>query len=262
MGLEITHNYMSSKIRQSFFIYKGLERIDVENHIEWHEKNQLLKVMFPLNINNDKVRYDIQFGSLESDPHSNDPFECAKFEHVAHKFVDISEKDYGFALLNDCKYGHGIVDNVLSLTMLKSGSFPFDGASEIIPDFVYSFVPHKGNFKDSKVNELSYVLNNPLKAIEIKNDSGMLPSEFSFVKCLTPGVIIETIKKAEDGNSIVIRLYEAYKENKNVTLEFGFDVKEALVLDLLENKENCLSVKDNRVTFEIKPFEIITLGVK
>ena len=97
--------------------------------------------------------------------------------------------------------------------------------------------------------------------IDINNEKG-LDSEYSFVKTNDKGIYIETIKEAYDSDLTVLRLYEGYSERKNVVLEFAFDVKEAYLLDLLENKITNLEINGNKVSFDIKPFEIITIGIK
>ena len=262
VSLIVTKHYNNSVITQTISLYNGLEYVEVHNHIEWNEKHQVLKAVFPVNLLVDSVNYEVQFGHIARNAHLNNSHDWACFESVAHKWIDASENNYGFAILNDGKYGHGAEENELSITLTKSGHYPYDGASEFIPDFTYCLMPHKGTLTDSKVIENGYVLNRPLISADISNPNGSLPSEYSYVKCLTEGVYIDTIKKAYDTEETVIRLYEGYKENKTVTLSFQDDVTSVYVSDLLENKLQKLDITNNSVTFDIKPFEIITLIVK
>ena len=67
---------------------------------------------------------------------------------------------------------------------------------------------------------------------------------------------------ADDGEGIVLRMYEGYKETKDITLLFGKKIKKAYVCDMLEREEKELAVCDNNVSFRIKPFEIVTLKIK
>ena len=217
--------------------------------------------MFPFDVMADKASYDIQFGHVERAMHDNTSWDSARFESSAQKWVDVSENDYGVALLNDGKYGFGVDNGELSMTILKSGSFPFDGASDSVPTFVYSVLPHKARACDGGVVEKSYVLNRPFFVKELqKNENGRLPTEWSLLHCETKGVMIETVKCSETGDGIVIRMYEAYKERKMVKLSVP-NIKEAVLCDLNEAETKKLQVIGNTVKFDIKPFEIVTIKV-
>lgn len=261
-GFVITKKYFDSVVSQKVFLYSGLERIDFVTNVEWKEKRQLLKARFPFDLLIDKATYDIQFGSLERSTASNTSWESAKFECVGQKWVDMSENNYGVALLNDGKYGFGAEDNVLSITLLKSGSYPYDGAADEIPEFTYSLYPHGGDFRKGGVVEAAYVLNRGFQTIELGKQNGNLADRYSFLSCDAQGVFAETLKKAEKGDGYVVRLYEAFKETKTVSLQFACEVHEAYLCDLEENEECALSVQNGRVTFSIKPFEIVTIKIK
>lgn len=261
-GYIITKRYFDSTIQQKVFLYNGLERIDFVTNIDWKEKRQLLKTRFAFNMLIDKATYDIQFGNLERSTSTNTGWESAKFECVGQKWVDMSENNYGVALLNDGKYGFGAEDNVLSLTMLKSGSFPYCGAADEIPEFTYALYPHGEDFRKGGVLEAAYVLNRGLQAMPLNKQDGCLEESYSLLSCDTPGVYVETVKMAENGEGIVLRVYEAFKESKTVCLKFGCKINAAYVCDMLENEETRLDVLDNTISFVIKPFEIITINIK
>ena len=262
-GYLITKKYFDSVIRQKVFLYDGgLERIDFVTNVEWKEKRQLLKTSFAFDMLVDKATYDIQFGNLERSTSVNTSWESAKFECVGQKWVDMSENNYGVALLNDGKYGFGAEDNVLSLTILKSGSYPYDGAADEIPEFTYSLYPHSGDFRQGGVIEAAYVLNRGLQSIVLNSQEGGLPKSYSLLSCDTPGVYVETVKQAEKDNGIVLRAYEAFKETKRVCLKFNCRINEAYVCDMLEKEEIALAVVDDTISFIIKPFEIITIKIK
>ena len=262
-GYLITKRYYNSVIRQKVFLYKdGLERVDFVTNVEWKEKRQLLKTSFAFNMLVDKATYDIQFGSLERSTSANTGWESAKFECVGQKWVDMSENNYGIALLNDGKYGFGAEDNVLSLTILKSGSYPYDGATDEIPEFTYALYPHGGDFRQGGVIEAAYVLNRGLIAITLNKQDGCLQESYSLLSCDTSGVYVETVKQAETSNGTVLRAYEAFKETKTVKLKFNRKINGAYLCDMLEKEETELTVIGDTVSFTIKPFEIITIKIK
>ncbi len=262
-GFVITKKYFDSTIEQKVFLYAdGLDRIDFVTNIDWQEKRQLLKARFPYNLLVDKATYDVQFGNIERSTSANTSWDAAKFECVGQKWVDFSENNYGVALLNDGRYGFGAEDSTLTITLLKSGSFPYDGASDELPEFTYSLYPHAGDFRKGGVVEAAYVLNRGLQVKVVQKQTGKLAKEYSFVTCDAPGVYVETVKNADDNSGTILRMFEAFKETKTVTLRFAEKVQSVFVCDMLENEERELAAVDNSVSFTIKPFEIVTLKVK
>lgn len=261
-GFEIVKNYYDSAIVQKVFIYSDtIDRIDFITSVAWKEKRQVLKARFPFDMLVNEATYDIQFGNIKRSTSSNTSWEAARFECAAHKWVDMSENNYGVALLNDGKYGFGAEDNVLTLTITKSGGYPYEGASDDIPVFTYSLVPHKGRYDAGKAAEKAYVLNRPFICRRIKKNEGSLPDEYSFASSETAGIFIETVKSSENGDGVVLRLYEGYGERKEANIKLGFDFEKAYLCDLSENRIGEAEVKYPNIKLDVKPFEIITIEV-
>ena len=96
-----------------------------------------------------------------------------------------------------------------------------------------------------------------------EKSDGKLPDKFSFVKSDKENVIIETVKTAENSEDIIVRLYECCNRRTNATLQFGFEISEVSICDLMENEiETVANTTQNSVNIEIKPYEIVTLMVK
>ena len=122
------------------------------------------------------------------------------------------------------------------------------------------------------MEEAAYILNRGLIARELPETrsvpekavegTDVLPEEYSFVSCAAKGVYIETVKKAENGDGIVLRLFEAFRETKEIVLHFGIKIAKATLCNLLEEEEEPLKVSGNSVAFTIKPFEIVTIKVQ
>ena len=147
---------------------------------------------------------------------------------------------------------------VLTMTIVKSGSFPYDGASDVVPCFTYSLLPHVGSYTNSVVSA-AYVLNNPFTVA--KGGSGQLPQYFSLVSTNDGGLVCETVKKAECGKGTVVRVYEANGARHNATITFGVPVDKAFLCDLNEKEIQQLTTQNNGVNITIKPFEILTIKV-
>lgn len=259
-GFIIKRSFLNSTIIQKLFLYEYSAIIDFETTIDWKENNIVLKSVFPVNIHTGKAVYDTQFGYVERPTHENTPYDSAKFEVCAHKYADISEDDYGVAIINDCKYGYNAEGNTLKLTLLKSGIFPNKNADNEIHTFTYSLLPHIGNHKEGKVIQKAYLLNRPLTMLKAKGN-GSLPNSFSSVVCDKENIIIETVKKAEASDAIIIRAYDSYNRRCNATFTFGFDIKKAYLCNMLENDLKELEVCDNAVKVDISTFEILTIKV-
>ena len=258
-GFEITRKFYKSVIKQKIYFYDGSNRIDFDTYADWHQEHLMLKAQFDVDVNSDKATYDIQFGSVERPVHKNTSWESAKFEVCAHKFIDYSDYGYGVSLLNDCKYGHNIENGTMKLSMFKCATHPDPDADKGEHFFTYALFPHAGGFREAGTVQLAYELNCPMKAFEIGAQDGKLSEEYSFIGCDSDNFIVETVKKAEDSDSVIVRGYESYNKRTKVTLNAGFDVKKAYICDLLENELEELEVKENKVTFTAKPFEIVTV---
>jgi len=84
----------------------------------------------------------------------------------------------------------------------------------------------------------------------------------SMVSVSAPNVIIETVKRAEDGDGIIIRLYESQRKRGPVQVKFGFAVKSAWETNLLEENESELSLENDSIELSLRPYQIMTLRVK
>lgn len=260
-GLKITKPFLNSLIVQTVYLYSDIARIDFETYIDWREEHILLKAAFPLDIHASEAAYDIQFGSIKRPTHKNTSYDCAKFEVCAHKWADISEDDYGVSILNNCKYGCSAEGSTLKLTLLKSATYPNPSADKEEHVFTYSLYPHKGSYKTGGTVRMGYRLNNPFTVLELPKQSGNMPESFSLVSADDERIIIETVKKAEDDDGIIVRLYDAFDRRGKVGVTFGFDFREAYVCDLMENVTDKAEHDGRTVYINVGNFEIVTLKI-
>lgn len=259
--IEITRKFQSSVIVQTICLYNNIERIDIKNKIDWKERKVLLKAMFPINVHTHEAVYDVQFGNVKHSTHKNTSWDRAKFEVCAHKWADVSENGYGVAVMNDCKYGYGCNLNKLSLTLIKCAVSPNTEADRDLHEFTYSIFPHCGDFREAKVSEQAYILNQPLTACRISKHDGKLPDNFSFVSSKSNNIIIETVKQCENDDSIIVRFYEYHNSHSKVTLNFGIDFNKAFICDMLENNLDEIEKNNRSITLNVKPYEIVTVKI-
>jgi alpha-mannosidase len=260
-AVEIVRQYRSSTIRQTIYMYAESRRIDFDTHVDWHEQHILLKVAFPVDILSPVATFDVQWGNVQRATHRNTSWDWARFETCAHKWADLSEGDYGVALLNDCKYGYDIHDNVIRLSLIKSATSPDRHADQGEHRFTYSLFPHDSDLKTSDVIQAAYDLNNPLILRRLNNSGfGSRLYRANFLAYVDrPQVVIETVKQAEDGNGIILRLFENERSRGKVTLHAGFDVAQARIVNLLEEDIEPVDVDGNIIRLDLKPYQIVTL---
>lgn len=264
-GLVIVKRFLDSTIEQRIRVYDNSRRIDFETTIDWKQEQLLLKAAFPLDIHTNRATYDIQFGSIERPTHENTSWDAAKFEVCAQKWADLSDGSYGVSLLNDCKYGYSTEGSTLKLTLLKSALYPNPKADKELHRFTYSLLPHAGTVTQSDTVQQAYGLNQRPIAKRLPPQKGTLPERYSFVSCDRDNVIIETIKKAEDSDDCIIRLYETANQRTNVTLTFSNNFDQVYTCDMLEQNQALLAEAGSSVTFPIRGYEICTLklcGIK
>ena len=275
--VSITHfyEYKKSKMKQQIVLSQGSRRIDFITSINWQEPGKMIKTSFPLAIKADHAVCEIQFGSIKRPTHSNTTWEMAKDEVPAHKWVDISGRHYGVALLNDSKYGYRVKDSALELTLLRSVRYPGPlidkgDSSSGIPgytdlgehSFTYSLFPHPGDYSEGGVVQAGYELNIPLTIRSCSPGKGPLPPSFSFMVVESPSVIIETVKKAESGREIIVRLYETAGEPCKTGLQLNFPVTKAVLVNLMEEPIGEIPVSEGRIELDFTPFEIKTLQIQ
>ncbi len=203
--LDITRKASQSTIQQKIVFYADSRRIDFVTHVDWKEHQTLLKVHFPVAVHTDEATFDVQFGNLTRKTHQNTSWDVARFESCGQKWMDLSEGHYGVSLLNDCKYGHSVKDANMALTLIKSGIEPNPTTDQEEHDFIYAIYPHAEGWRAAGTVAEAYKLNQPLL---VQSQAKALDA-FSYASVSNANVIVETIKRAEDGEGTVIRMYES-----------------------------------------------------
>ena len=242
-----------SSLRQDMVFHARTPRIDFETEIEWHDIRRFLKTAFDTSILARQARHEIQFGYATKPTTRNNAIEQAMFEVLNHKYTDLSETQYGCAILNDCKYGISVEGGSMRLSLHKGGIRPDPRGDAGTHRVTYSFLPHMGGFSAETVIKPAYALNyRPL----VTEGRFILPQLLSVENA--PNVIIETVKPCEDAqNACIVRLYEAEGTYASCKLVPGFAVTKAEETNMLEEPKAELNANDIALTF--RPFEIKTI---
>ena len=256
--LEITRKASKSTIRQQVIFYASSRRIEFVTNVDWKEHQTLLKVHFPVAVHTDEAAFDVQFGNLTRKTHRNTSWDVARFESCGQKWMDLSEGHYGVSLLNDCKYGHSVQDSNMALTLIKSGIEPNPTADQEEHVFTYAIYPHAEGWRAAGTVDEAYKLNQPLAAETNAADA----DAYSFASVDRANVVLETVKMAEDGNGIVLRMYESENALTKVKLTVNTAFEKAYICNLLEEIESEAAVHGKTIEVVLKPYEVVTVLVR
>ena len=242
-----------SVLEQRMVLDAGSRVLRFETDVDWQETHKFLKVAFPVAVRSFRATYEIQFGHVERSTHANTSWDQARFEVCAHRWADLGEPGYGVALLNDCKYGYDIVGSVMRLSLLRSPTHPDPAADKGKHRFTYALMPHPGDFRQAGVIAAAEDLNAPLRVQRGRSDRR------SLIEVDTPQVVVETIKRAEDSDAVVVRLYEAWGGRCRARLRTTLPASGAHLCDLLERERSQVPVRDGVIELDVEPFKILTL---
>ena len=226
----------------------------------------MLKAQFPFDLNTSEIRSEIQFGHVRRPTHRNTSWDKARFEASMHRWVDLSEADFGVALLNDCKYAYDCLEQSVRLTLVRGSSFPDPEADLGEHRLRYALFVHDGVAGLADVHRAAERFNNPVAVIgqfTAASSEATDLSRFSFASVDQSNVTLETVKKAEKSDATVLRIFEHANIRADATITFGVPVKSVRHVNLMEeDASEPLEVIDNSVTLKLRPFEIATLLIE
>ncbi len=263
------YRYRESVLTQDVVLTANSRRIDFRSKLSWSSPGKMVRTSFPVDVPDGKAMCEIQFGAIERPIHNLSSWDEAKDEISAHSWIDISNGEVGAALLNDSKYGHRVKNGILDLCLLRSVPYPgpVKGYTDLgEQSFVYSLFPHSGDYGNGGVVQAAHELNSPPSFFKIQKVGKN--SYRSFFSTGDSSLIISTVKKAENSDSIIIRLYESagksistwltadYLQAKSNT---GGSIVNAELVNLLEVPQQRLIVENCRINLKVKPYELISV---
>jgi alpha-mannosidase len=258
-SVRVVRRWRGSTVVQTYRLLSGSRRLDVESYVDWRERRVLLRTLFPLAVHSHETTSETMFGAIRRPTHHNTPWDATRFEVSAHRFCDLSEPGYGVALLNDGKYGHSAKGNVVGISLLRSPLYPDPFADEGEHRFTYSLFPHPGDWSAAGVAREAFALNAPL--FPVMAQKATLPQGFSLVESEGLELALGSLKLAEDGDSMILRLYEPHGARGECTLRFAVPVERVERVNFLEEAEGSVEVHGGAVRLEVRPFEVVTLRV-
>ena len=240
------------------------DRVDCVTEADWQSRERMLKAYFFFAFSNPTATYDISLGTIERGNRTSEEYEVQ-----GHQWADMSSKDgtYGVSILNDCKYGWDKPnDNTLRLTLIHTPStgdgYTYQGQQDLgVNLFTYSVFPHEGKWSEQTQMEASK-LNQPLVAFATSKHDGALGKEVGFVSLNTGKVAVKALKKAEQSDELIVRVYEwTGEDHENVVLNFPAQIVSAREVNGLEDPVGDVNFSESQLTFNIGKYQPKTFAV-
>lgn len=206
--------YNDSTLVQEYRLYDDRDWVEVDCRVDWHERQCVLKLAFPVNVTAPGATYEIQYGHV-SRPADGE-------EEPGLRWVHVGDEEYGLCLVNDSKYSYDVLGNTLSLTVLRSPVYAHHVPRELDPHGDYEYidqgvsrlryrlVPHRGSWRDVLPHRLADELCMPLMAVVQSGHPGNRRSRHSFVSVDAPNVVVSAIKQSEEKDGIIVRCFETH----------------------------------------------------
>ncbi len=256
-----TEDFPSSFFTQDVILYDGIDRIDFRTDVDWWEDKTMLKVAFPLTVQDTVATYEIPFGTIRRSTQMRDSWEKAKVEVPAQRWADVSSGGYGVSLLNNLKYGYDIKGNTMRLSLLRSPQWPDPTADRGKHSIEYSLLPHTGTWQDAQTVRRGYEFNNPLIAVVSDPHKGTLPPSHSFITLSPANLVLSTVKKAEDSDAWIVQWYDASGQDSEAHIQLPQKPKKVLMTNFLEEDGEPIQTNGNTLTVRTKKNSIMTVKI-
>jgi alpha-mannosidase len=266
VALEITREARGSKFTQRVQLTRNGTSVDFPTHIDWQTPECSLEAVMPLGVSAPTATYDTQVGVTVRG--NNNP---RKYEVPQQQWFDVTAADghYGVGVLNDCKFGSDKPDDkTVRLTLLYTpgvrAGYQDEGSQDFgRHDMTYALTGHTGDWREGHDVAQGARLNQPLVPFQTTAHDGTRGKQFTLVTVSNPAVTIQSIKKAEDSDEIIVRLKETTdRPVDGVRLTFAAPVASAREVDGQEAEIGKATVTDGNLVTDLKPFHLKAFAVR
>jgi alpha-mannosidase len=261
-GIWVERKIGASSLEQTYWLWGGSRRLEIETTVHWQERRTLLRALFPLEVRAQEVWFDTAFGALARPTHANTSWDAARFEAPALRWADLSEAGYGVSLLGGSRHGYSARGNVLGLSLLRGALWPDPLADVGEHRFTYALYPHRGDWREGTVAEAEDFAA-PLLPLALPIHAGGQPSSRQFLRWTPSSLRVAAFKRAEEGPGYVLRLYEAHGGRGEVELDLTpLGIRKVSRVNLLEDPNEALVLHNGRLTLTYTPYQVISLKLE
>jgi alpha-mannosidase len=250
--MRVSYMYGPSRLEQDIILYADLPRVDFTLRVDWHHRDTMLKIAFPLNIKGDAV-FDIPFGHIQRPQTGR--------EVVSQKWVDISNAHYGVTLLNDCKYGFDVQDRMLRMSALRSPHDPDPKADEGSHEMHYALYSHAGDWRQGDVHRQAMSYNTPMYVLAANSHEGPLAPAHSFFNVESQSLLVTACKKREEDDAIILRMQETSGTAVRARIDCSQEIVGLQEVNMMEEKIIDLPAAGPNLSLRLLPYEVRSLAL-
>jgi alpha-mannosidase len=268
VAVEVSRETTGSKFVQTIRLSAGDagKRVEFGNAIDWNTKESNLKASFPLKASNEMATYNWDIGTID-----RPTAEPKKFEVPSHQWIDLTDMsgEFGATILTDCKNGSDKPnDHTIRLTLIRTpgtrGGYADQATQDIgHHEFVYGIAGHAAGWRQAQTDWQGQRLNDSLIAFETSRHAGALGREFSLLKVSNPRIRVLALKKAEQGDEIIVRLVELDgKPQRDVRISFDAPITAAREVNGQEQPVGAATVTGGALVSSFTAYQPRTFAVR
>jgi alpha-mannosidase len=253
-------------IYKQIMVYNDIPRIGFRTKISSQQSHIRIRARFDTCMVVPKYTRQTQFGVIDL-PLARTLEESVRFPSL--NWFNCQEGSHGLAFfsrgvpINEVKAGNVYCTLLRSVSVLSTDGqsgplIPTPKAMELGEHtYTYAVYPHSGDWKRERIHQHGHDYNHRIVAIQM--DSRNLKYEFQSFILQPHNLIISALKKAEKDDAVIVRFFETCGEKCRATLQVPNQIKSASCVNLLEQEEFQLDLKNGLLEMNIAPFEVVTL---
>lgn len=226
--------YTTIPIKTSYTLDADADYIKVNVELVNNAKDHWLRVNFPTGIDTDVSITDSHFDVLKHDiaiPDSTGWVEQAFGTQPLRTFAEVTDGENGFAVMPKGLFEYEVFDDKsMALTLIRACRIKLAVSEEKVTEleddgvqcpgkrvFEYAMHFNKGDYNElpNKAAEIFA----PVKCAVCGRGKGNLAHENSMLEIDNTHIHVTAVKKAEDGNGVIVRYYNPSKNEQNVTIK-------------------------------------------
>ena len=269
------YKYKTLDIHKEVILFRDIPRIEFITKIDNKYPNIRLSIKFDTGINRKIYFRETQFGVIPEPTEHLAKRESAKPTGMPNfmNWFDLSDGTRGITFMNKGLPAVWIDGGAVYIRLLRSvGGLSADGiAGPLVPTqdalelkpytFEYALQFHEGDWRQSEMYKKAREFDHTPLCIQ-SNSGGNMPVEFSFLELSPNNLVLSALKRAENGDEVVLRFFETQGVATKGEIKLFKQIKRATIVDLLEREEREVPADGNQLNLEVNPFEIVTLKLQ
>jgi len=228
--IRVRSTYGASNLTTDWFLYAGARTLEARVALDWHEHQKMLKFSFPVDVSETRATYEVPYGYIVRKTNGD--------EDPGQRWIDVSGtrngSEFGLTIINDAKYGYSVSDNDLRISIARGAAYANHQPKVLDPkiDHIWQdqgiqmfrmlLVPHRGTWQDSGIVRAAEEFMAAAAVIYQGIHPGSRPQADSFLAVNAPNVVISAIKKAENGDDLILRCYETAGTPASASIDLRF----------------------------------------